>query len=167
MIQVRPVRPEEFEEAGKVVLDAYTSLPGENMSEGYAEVLADVARRAGDAVVLVAVEDTDETVAGCVTFVPDHTSPWAELVEPGESAIRMLAVRPSGQGRGVGRLLVEHCIESARQQGSDALVLHSTPRMEAAHRLYDRLGFVRVPERDWFPAPDIPLLAFRLDLAGG
>jgi hypothetical protein len=36
--------------------------------------------------------------------------------------------------------------------------------MTAAHRLYERSGFRRVPERDWTPTPEVPLLAFRLDL---
>jgi hypothetical protein len=36
--------------------------------------------------------------------------------------------------------------------------------MAAAHRLYARLGFVRVPERDWEPVPGVQLLGFRLDL---
>ena len=44
------------------------------------------------------------------------------------------------------------------------MFLHSTPWMEAAHRLYGSMGFVRVPERDWLPVPDVPLLAFRLAL---
>jgi hypothetical protein len=38
--------------------------------------------------------------------------------------------------------------------------------MNAAHRLYQRNHFVRVPERDWLPDPDVPLIAFRLDLCG-
>lgn len=33
-----------------------------------------------------------------------------------------------------------------------------------AHRLYERLGFVRLPEKDWSPLPGIDLLGLRLDL---
>jgi hypothetical protein len=36
--------------------------------------------------------------------------------------------------------------------------------MRAAHRVYGRLGFVRVPDRDWQPMPGIDLLVYRLDL---
>jgi hypothetical protein len=32
--------------------------------------------------------------------------------------------------------------------------------MRAAHRIYERLGFRRVPGRDWSPAPGIDLLTF-------
>ncbi len=36
--------------------------------------------------------------------------------------------------------------------------------MAAAHRLYERLGFTRVPERDWKPREDVQLIAYELPL---
>jgi hypothetical protein len=36
--------------------------------------------------------------------------------------------------------------------------------MTRAHALYESLGFVRDPGRDWRPVPDIALVAYRLDL---
>jgi hypothetical protein len=36
--------------------------------------------------------------------------------------------------------------------------------MTAAHRLYERLGFTRLPERDWTPLPGVDLLVYSLDL---
>jgi hypothetical protein len=37
--------------------------------------------------------------------------------------------------------------------------------MYAAHRIYDRLGFVRTPERDWEPVPGlVSLLTYALEL---
>jgi len=161
-MQIRAVRPDEYEAAGRVVLAAYQALPGDHMSGGYARELVDVARRAVEAEVLVAV---DEAVLGCVTFVADDRSPWAEQLVAHESAIRMLAVDPAAQRRGVGQALLDACLQRAAQLGRSAVFLHSTPSMVAAHSLYLRTGFTRVPERDWFPLPEVPLWAFRLDLA--
>ncbi|HMK96884.1 MAG TPA: GNAT family N-acetyltransferase [Acidimicrobiales bacterium] len=161
-MQVRPVEPEEYELAGRIVVSAYESLPGSHMTGEYADELAAVGRRAGQATVLVAV---GPELLGCVTFVPDSSSPWAELLGPNEAGVRMLAVDPSAQGRGIGRALLTACIERARQLGRAGLFLHSTPWMEAAHHLYESAGFVRVPERDWLPVPEVPLMAFRLALA--
>ena len=76
----------------------------------------------------------------------------------------MLATDPSFQGRGTGSRLLRTCIQRATDRGRDGLLLHSTPWMETAHRLYQRAGFRRVPARDWLPDPEVPLLAFRLDL---
>ena len=161
-VAVREVRPEEHDAAGRVTLEAYAHLPGAHMTDEYATELVDVRRRSAEAVVLVAV-DGDE-VLGAVTYVPDATSPWAEDLRDGEAGIRMMAVSPAAQGRGIGTALVAACIARARAEGRTAVFLHSTPWMTTAHRVYERAGFARAPERDWLPEPDIPLLAFRLEL---
>jgi ribosomal protein S18 acetylase RimI-like enzyme len=160
-VEIRPVAPAEFERAGAIVVAAYRALEGD-LEDAYAAQLADVALRSTQAEVLVAVDGAD--VLGCVTFVPDTDSPWAELLEPGESAIRMLGVDPAAQGRGVGRALVLACVERTRRLGHTQLFLHSTPWMPTAHRLYQSVGFTRVPERDWLPIPEVPLMAFRLEV---
>jgi hypothetical protein len=36
--------------------------------------------------------------------------------------------------------------------------------MTAAHRLYERLGFMRAPERDWKPVPEVRLISYELAL---
>ena len=36
--------------------------------------------------------------------------------------------------------------------------------MRTAHRLYDRLGFSRLPECDWSPSEGVHLLAYVHDL---
>jgi ribosomal protein S18 acetylase RimI-like enzyme len=160
-VEIRPVKPHEYAEAGQVVVAAYRALPGAHMSGSYADELADIAGRVAASEVLVAV---DQRLIGCVTLVPDPQSPWAEGLRDDEVGIRMLAVLPDAQGRGVGESLVQAGIARARKLGRKAIFLHSTPWMTGAHRLYQRAGFVRLPERDWQPVPDVPLLAFRLQL---
>jgi ribosomal protein S18 acetylase RimI-like enzyme len=161
-VEIRTVLPDEWGAAGRLVVAAYRALPGAHMSGGYEAELADVERRASDAEVLVALERV--AVVGCVTFVPDSTNHWAEGLEDDEASIRMLAVDPAFQGRGAGAALLDACTVRARSLGRSAIFLHSTPWMTAAHRLYDRAGYVRVPDRDWLPVPDVPLHGFRLDL---
>jgi len=167
-VEVRGVRPEEHGEAGQLVVAAYRALPGAHLSGGYAALLADVARRSAEAEVFVAATGTHPSgrsaLLGCVTFVPDASSAWSERLDPGEAGIRMLAVRPDAQGQGTGRALVDACIARARTLGRPALLLHTTPWMTAADRLYESEGFLRFPERDWDAEPDVPLLAYRLEL---
>jgi ribosomal protein S18 acetylase RimI-like enzyme len=63
---------------------------------------------------------------------------------------------------------VRACADRARALGGrDRLVLSTQPAMRAAHRLYERLGFVRAPHRDWNPAPQaVPfdLLVYELTI---
>ncbi len=163
-MEVRPARPSEYERSGGLVVAAYQALPGGHLSDDYAAELSDVGRRAREAEVLVALDEEGE-LRGCVTFVPDASSPWAELLEPNEAGIRMLAVDPRAQRRGIGRELVGACIVRAQKLERSAIILHTTPWMPAAQRLYEALGFTRLYERDWRPVPEVPLLAYRLQLA--
>jgi hypothetical protein len=45
------------------------------------------------------------------------------------------------------------------------LVLLTLPAMTAAHRLYEKLGFRRSPERDWEFEPGRRLLGYEHDLS--
>lgn len=168
---VREILDDEAGVAGELVVAAYRALEDSPPVDdaGYASELREVARRASEAVVLVAVDEgapADHAVVGCVTYVPEEASPLAEDLRSGEAGLRMLAVSPSAQRRGVGRALVEACVDRARRDGKERLFLHSGTWMRGAHRLYESLGFRRVPERDWEPEPGIPLLAYALELRG-
>ncbi|MDQ1713686.1 MAG: hypothetical protein QOE45_3136 [Frankiaceae bacterium] len=123
--------------------------------------MRDVAHRAAHAEVLVATDVG--RVLGSVTNVPDG-GPYGEIAERGEAEFRMLAVDPAAQGRGVGEALVRAVVEDARRRGRRRVVLSSGTWMAAAHRIYGRLGFTRLPERDWTPVPGIALRAYALDL---
>ncbi len=162
-VVIREARPEEHASLGELVVAAYRSLP-EFEEPDYEPELRDVARRACEAVILVALDDVGGTPLGCVTYVPGPDSPWAELLEPGEAAIRMLAVDPAARGRGVGTALAAACIARAREDGRAGVFLHTLPYMRAAQAIYARLGFTRRPDRDWEPVPGIRLLGFALAL---
>jgi ribosomal protein S18 acetylase RimI-like enzyme len=76
----------------------------------------------------------------------------------------MLSVAAAGRRRGVGRALVKACLDRARAAGMREVLLSSLPMMTAAHALYRECGFVRAPELDHSPKPDVHLWAFRLSL---
>ncbi len=98
---------------------------------------------------LVLVACDASTVLGVVVLAFPG-GPLSSIAAPGEAEFRMLAVSPSGRGRGIGELLVKSCIEHASLApfSAEKLVLWTQPSMTAAQRLYERLGFARVPERD-------------------
>jgi GNAT superfamily N-acetyltransferase len=162
VIEVRPVRPAEHGALGALTRAAYAELFEDLDADGYGAELEDVAGRVATDVVLVAL-DGDEVVGG-VTYVADLSSPRAEFDDPEAKGIRMLAVAPAGQGRGVGRALVMACLDRARAEGGRRVILHTLPVMAAARHLYEDLGFERDPTLD---RPDLTvelLLAYRLEL---
>ncbi|MFG2024029.1 GNAT family N-acetyltransferase [Streptomyces sp. NPDC048825] len=166
-IVIRRAAPEEYETLGEITAQAYLGdgLLDFGESDEYLGELRDVAKRAAAAEVLVAVEH--DRVLGGVTFVPSG-GPMADIAEPGEAEIRMLAVAPEARGRGVGEALVRACTDRARAtEGCVRIVLSTQRTMHSAHRIYERLGFTRTPERDWNPIPhldDIRLLTYELEL---
>lgn len=164
-VRIRIARPEEYGRIGDLTVAAYLGLPDGGDHPDYLETLRDVAGRAAETVVLVALDEAG-VVLGGVTYVPGP-GPWFEGDEADardEAEFRALAVAPEAQGRGVGAALVVACIERARLDGRGALSLYTRPSMTAAHRVYERLGFVRVPGRDWQFEPGQWLLGYRLEL---
>jgi ribosomal protein S18 acetylase RimI-like enzyme len=166
-ILIRPARPAEYTALGDLTARAYLDdgLLDFGESDAYLSELKDVAKRAAAAEVLVAVEG--DTLLGGVTYVPSG-GPMADIARPGEAEIRMLAVAREARGRGAGEALVRTCVDRARATpGCTGLVLSTQRAMHAAHRIYERLGFVRTPQRDWNPLPeldDLTLLTYELTL---
>jgi GNAT superfamily N-acetyltransferase len=157
-LTVRHARPGELPEVGRLTLQAYLADGMVNPGSSYAAELADAAWRAREAELLVAA-DPDGALLGTVTVCLPG-SPLGEISCPGELEFRMLAVAPQARGRGVGATLVAAVLQRAAQLGAHRVVLSSDERMHTAHRLYARLGFVRLPERDWQPVPGLQLRAF-------
>jgi len=156
-VTVRSATPAELDDAGRVVADAYRA-GGLDSEPEYLQVVADARSRARDAEVLVAV-DVAGRVLGSATYVR-HGSPLAELCGAGESELRMLGVSPAAQGLGVGRLLVEECLAMCRRDSAHRMVLSTQVQARPAHRLYERLGFARVPALDWTPVPGVDLIGY-------
>ena len=106
-------------------------------------------------------------IVGSVLLYPAGTG----IVLPGGGSmtlpfpeVRLLAVAPSARGKGIGALLIDECVRRARESGATALTLHTTDMMQAAMRLYERMGFQRAPDLDFEPAPGVTAKGFRLAL---
>lgn len=162
---IRPAAPAELPAVGELTLAAYVADGYLSAADDYAGELRAAADRAAGADLAVAVDESGELL-GTVTFALAGTR-WAEVSRPGEAEFRMLAVAPQARSRGVGAALARWCVERAREHGATAVAICSMSRMHSAHRIYERMGFVRAPDRDWWPVPEVQLLAYRLDLTAG
>ena len=155
-----PAGPEDYARIAQLTVGVY--VDGGLASPAYEPELADVEGRTSRSHLLVA-RDATGRVVGSVALVLEGD--FGNVIESDdEAAFRMLVVDPVVQGQGVGRLLVTECLDRARAAGKTRMVLSTDPLMAAAHRLYERLGFTRLPERDWSPVPGVDLLVYALDL---
>ena len=158
---IRRARADELDAVGRLTVDAYVRGGVISADAPYLAFLGDARHRAAEAEVWVAADDRG--VVGTVTFV-EPGSALREISREGEAEIRSLAVDPATTGEGIGEALTRHTLELARERGLDRMVLSSSVTMHAAHRLYERLGFTRLPERDWSPVPGVELVAYSLPL---
>lgn len=179
---IRGADPHEFAAIGELTVAAYAAGGGLALGaeDPYAEVLRDPASRPPGTTVLLATDPVPGGLAdpgdpdararplGALTYIPAGL-PLSQVSKPGEAEIRMLAVAPDAQGRGIGAALVRTAVAMARAEGRVALVLCVVSTNAGARSLYERLGFARTPARDWAPPgllsqPALVLLGYRLSL---
>ena len=67
----------------------------------------------------------------------------AETIEVYELA--KMAVSPNRQGEGLGQLLLQHCIEFARQRNGKRMILTTNDILKPALAVYHKLGFKDLP----------------------
>jgi len=102
-------------------------------------------------------------LAGVVALSPPG-APGNVVAGADEAELSRLAVALAARGRGIGRALTVHCERRARAAGWTAIALWSRPAQVEAHRLYQSLGYRRVPERGTVDAGGQGRLVFRLEL---
>lgn len=161
-ILVREARESELDEVGAVTATVYDGL----VSPEYLEIVRDARSRweAAATTSLVALDDGTEGLLGTVVYAAPG-SPWRNVGQGDESEVRMLCVLDAARGRGVGEALMRACIARAKTDGCPRLVLCTEPEMLAAQRLYARLGFLRVPERDWSLRAGLEFMSYVLELS--
>jgi len=113
----------------------------------------------------VFVAEIDGHIAGSVVLFPAESIAYewdATTLEYPE--IRLLAVSEDFRSRGVGKALVEHCIDISKIRRQKFIGLHTGSFMENAIALYEKMGFQRVDSLDFTPLDDgVVIKAFRLD----
>lgn len=158
-VVVRIATPDEYDLIGELTVEVYVAGGLVSPASPYVRTLRDAAARAAKSELLVA--EAGGEVGGAVAYCPPGSS-YAELAGPGEAEFRMLAVLERARGKGLGRAMVDACVDRARAAGLTGLRLSTQRNMGDAHRLYERMGFVRTPDHDWAPVPGLDLLTYAL-----
>jgi ribosomal protein S18 acetylase RimI-like enzyme len=123
--------------------------------EGFWVAIEEV--RSGSAIVgMTGLEDTRRAMLGV-------EPPTGLAYKHPAARLDVMRVAPERQGRGIGRKLLAAAIEHARQRGYASVILETTPQQEAAVRLYEAYGFVKIGRS---LAGSWELAWFGLDLVG-
>ena len=83
------------------------------------------------------VVDLDGTVCGGGGIAPLDG-------EPGVCELRKMYFLPALRGRGAGAALMRRCLDAARAQGYRRCYLETLTGMDAAQKLYEKSGFMRI-----------------------
>lgn len=139
-LEARPAGPEDREPL-QGVLDAtpgyHRLVDGEPAGPTAAADLIDDAGADPDRRLLLLRARADGLAAGVI----DLQLHWPE---PGAAHVRLLLLRESLHGRGLGREAAEGLEEALRQDGFDALRLSVTGENGAARAFWERVGFAPV-----------------------
>jgi putative acetyltransferase len=110
--------------------------PGTVYYDPTTDSLSELFKKPGSVYWLAEVDGS--MVGGCGIYpTPGLPAGCAELVK-----FYLLA---SWRGKGIGRMLMEKCIESTRQMGYRQLYLESLPELEKAVSMYLKSGFRHIP----------------------
>ena len=151
-VRVRLMLPAEAAAVSALVESAYAA--DFELSDGYRASIAAVDERAREHQVWVATDATSGILLGTLS-TPRAGRAISPLAQEDELDFRFLGVAAEARRRGVGETLVRHVLRLARIRGLVRVVLNTGPDMLAAQRLYDRLGFERLHEREFrFERPD-------------
>ncbi|MFP5389831.1 MAG: GNAT family N-acetyltransferase [Thermoleophilia bacterium] len=109
------------------------------------------------------VAECDCAVVGVVALLAPGEPARAVALET-EAELTRLVVSSGARRQGIGRALANRCTELAHSAGWPAISLWSRPYQRTGHRLYESLGYQRLPERDSVDETGFHRLVFRLEL---
>lgn len=100
---------------------------------------------------------------GNIYFVAEDGIPKGAVAlmnnEYGELELTKMGVDESAQGKGYGNLLIQHCIDKAKEMGGKDLILYSSTKLSPAIHLYKKFGFVEIPvEKSEYARCDIKMI---------
>lgn len=76
-------------------------------------------------------------------------------VAAGEAHLLNISIDAAWQGRGLGRALLLHQVDLAREQSARILLLEVRPSNAVARALYEKMGFERIAvRRGYYPAAE-------------
>lgn len=136
VITLRRADTPELVTTARALFREYAEAIGTDLEyQGFAAELASLPEPYAPPAGALFVARVNDEVAGCVALRP---------LGDGIGEMKRLYVRPTCRSVGLGRLLVDAVIESARQAGHRELRLDTLPSMTAAQALYRGRGFMEI-----------------------
>lgn len=167
---IRNAIPSEFSEIGTLMVSIYSNLqgfPSKEEQPAYYQLLLNIGEftKKPGVELLVAISDSGK-ISGAIVYFSEmqyYGSGGAAPKEKNASGFRLLAVGPKTRGQGLGKMLSNACIQKARDNNHNQVIIHTTKAMQIAWNMYENLGFKRSEDLD-FIQDKLEVYGFRLIL---
>lgn len=107
----------------------------------------------------------DEIIVGSVIYCPPYERVLAgKLVKNPYPEFRLLSVLPKHRNKGIANILIVACEERARNDGEEAITLHTTRFMTVAKAMYERRGYKRYDTIDFEPVKGFTVMGYKKQL---
>ncbi len=99
---------------------------------------------------------------GCIFLAmeEDEVVGTAGLWKENENEYELIKMSVDGahRGKGIGKLLMDHCLEEVKRRGAGKLFLYSNSQLKTALKLYEKYGFRHVdPTNSPFVTADVKM----------
>ncbi|MCU1430040.1 MAG: carbonate dehydratase [Actinomycetia bacterium] len=159
-LQIRPLDLESDDEValGRALIDEYVTFTADEMERvtGYALEPAVIARLIPDRVDFAGRYRDGAYLLATVAGSPAG-GVGTTRVDDARCEMNRLWLREKYRGNGLGRSLVQACIEHARALGFENMVLDVAPYRTGAITLYRSFGFADAPPVHQYPFEMVPL----------
>lgn len=153
---IQAVTPTDFQVAKELIL-AYVSWLGFDLSfQNFAkelETIAETYSAPNGGVFIAFLNDKPAGVAGIKRF------------NATDCEVKRMFVHADSRGLGIGKLLLEACIQLAEKLNYECVKLDTADYMHAAIKLYTEIGFEEIPP--YYNNPRDDARYFQLQLPGG
>ena len=139
-IQIRTIRHSDNSDLARIVRNTLAEFGANRPGTVYFDPTTDhlfELFQAPRSIYFVAFQN-DELVGGAGIF------PTADLPEDTCELVKMYLV-PQVRGQGIGRLLIEKCLEFAKEVGYRRVYLETLPELKKAIHVYEKFNFTYLP----------------------
>jgi len=136
---IRTIEPGDDRALAKIIRDTLTEFKADKPGTVYYDKTTDRLSevfKAGNSIYFVAGQD-DEIIGGGGIY------PTAELPD-GTCELVKLYLSPQARGKGIGKLLLEKCIQAAKEMGYKRMYLETMPELTIAIPMYEKYGFTNL-----------------------
>lgn len=142
-MNIRPIQPSDNPFLARIVRDTLTEFganhPGTVYYDATTDALSELFQKPRSVYYVAETEEGQITGGGGIYPTEGLPEDTCELVK--------MYLLPEARGKGLGKSIIERCLETAKSYGFKQIYIESMPELKQALKVYEKFGF------EYLPAP--------------